>query len=249
MNHSLRSLAVAMILGAALSAQAKPIQEPKDPDQHRILPAVSAPVRIRDPHGVLHHRRSELRPARVGHDPVLAGRGQYLADREPARLPTYAWDNIHGSVVCGPNQHNLESDHVYALRAILHFSFEDDVPRRTTSNVVTARVASYLCNEKDDDADGIPDDLELALARKYFPDAWGVDKAADLKTFYGYAGDPFAMRHGTIPFVVRPLASSNGRCPEDRQCLEILYRNALQLGLRLGVGEGLVLGVRRPRGR
>lgn len=249
MRGCLRLITVTTAFGAASFAQAKPILEPK------IQITAAYAQRFPTPFGYGLHMEysitdvpSYARLESVATEYSGDGGTTWLTD-EPARSPSYTWDNVHGNVVCGPNRLNLESGHLYALRVILHWAYEnDDAPRATTSNVAFARVASYLCNETDGDQDGIPDDLELALAKRYFPDAWAVDLAADLKTFYGYSRDPFVMRHGTIPFVVRPLPSANGRCQESLQCLEIKYGMAFSWDCGSGAPQGGCSGTLRHVG-
>jgi hypothetical protein len=140
---------------------------------------------------------------------------------EEARSPSYRWDNIHGNISCGPTRYNLIADHPYALRVILNYD-DGGITRQRTSNIYQATMPEYPCCN-DLDWDCIPETLELALAKKFFPDAWVVDRIADLTTFYGTAEWPLTLEGGTIPFVVRPIKGSHGRCGEFNQCLEIKY--------------------------
>jgi hypothetical protein len=140
---------------------------------------------------------------------------------EEDRSPGFRWDNIHGSIVCGPTSYNLISNHPYALRVVLNYD-DGGIIRQRHSNIYQATVPEYPCCN-DLDWDCIPETLELALAKKFFPDAWVVDRIADLSTFYGTAKEPLTLEDGTIPFVVRPIKGSHDRCGEFNQCLEIKY--------------------------
>ena len=140
---------------------------------------------------------------------------------EEARSPSYRWDNIHGDLNCGPTRYNLMGDHPYALRVVLNYD-DGGVIRQRTSNIYQATVPEYPCCN-DLDWDCIPEALELALAKKFFPDAWVVDPIADIAPFYGSSRSPYTLPDGTIPFVVQPIKGSHGRCGEFNQCLEIKY--------------------------
>ncbi|MGH7486784.1 MAG: hypothetical protein ACREMY_14460, partial [bacterium] len=74
---------------------------------------------------------------------------------------------------------------------------------------------SDCANSPDKDGDGIPDDLEQALAEKFFPNLWARWSFSDQAEFYGYAAK--------VPFTVSPLTGSYGFCSEAFECLEIRY--------------------------
>lgn len=144
----------------------------------------------------------------------------WITDEE-VRSSNYRWDNIHGNIICGPTKYNLISNQLYALRVILNYDDGGGIHQRY-SNTYQAAVPEYPCCN-DLDADCIPEALELALAKKFFPNAWVVDRIADISTFYGTAEGSLALDGGTIPFVVQPIKGSHGRCGEFNQCLEIKY--------------------------
>ncbi len=143
---------------------------------------------------------------------------------EAARSPSYNWDNIHGDLACDPTTMNLQSNHTYSLRIILNYHDSDGQPKQQYSNTVTETVEdyAYLCGD-DEEWDGLPDSLESAIAWRYFPQYWMRWYVSDVVQWYG-TNDP--VRTGKIPFSVRSVPSGNGRCTEDRQCLEVKYAMA-----------------------
>jgi hypothetical protein len=84
---------------------------------------------------------------------------------------------------------------------------------------------------QDADYDGLPDSLELSLARYYFPilnlhcGSYEGMAYADRRQLYGLTVSGYTnSSNGRIPFTARPYTPNDGwNCTEDRQCIEIRY--------------------------
>ena len=82
----------------------------------------------------------------------------------------------------------------------------------------------------DDDGDGLPDSLELALAQYFFPilnlhcGTFEGLTYADRRQLYGHTVSGYTnSSNGRIPFVAYPYNPGNGKCAEPFQCIEIRY--------------------------
>ncbi|MDX1999035.1 MAG: hypothetical protein SF066_15065 [Thermoanaerobaculia bacterium] len=83
----------------------------------------------------------------------------------------------------------------------------------------------------DGDADGIPDELELALAQRFFPllnlhcGTYEGVVLGDRRQLYGHDVPGYSnASNGRLPFVVRPYSPGIGTdCSEPFECLEIRY--------------------------
>lgn len=84
---------------------------------------------------------------------------------------------------------------------------------------------------QDNDADGLPDPLELALAQRFFPTlnlhcgSFEGLPYADRRQLYGHSVPGYAdSSNGKIPFLARPYSGGNGYdCAEPFHCIEIRY--------------------------
>lgn len=84
---------------------------------------------------------------------------------------------------------------------------------------------------QDGDLDGLPDSLELALARYYFPilnlhcGTYEGFAYADRRQLYGLTVSGYTnSSNGRIPFVAHPYTPNDGwNCTEPYQCIELRY--------------------------
>jgi hypothetical protein len=119
---------------------------------------------------------------------------------------------------------NLKSDDMYTQRRSLRTAF-------FLACLAILALLPTSAAAQDGDYDGLPDSLELSLARYYFPvlnlhcGSYEGTAYGDKRQLYGLTVSGYTnSSNGRIPFTARPFTPNDGwNCTEDRQCIEIRY--------------------------
>lgn len=105
----------------------------------------------------------------------------------------------------------------------------------TNATGATVSCESYAATTNDKDLDGVPDALELELARKFYPNlsirhdspSGAPSTHNDWQQFYGNTSSPLFSGNPNVqlPFTVHPYnpGADSQMCPEPFQCLEVRY--------------------------
>ena len=149
--------------------------------------------------------------------------GETWITEEAQRSLEYDWDNIHGDIACGLAEHNLQSSHLYLLRAVL--TWHDAAgTHQTFAEPKPAWTEAYDCDDLD--ADGVSEALEQALAERFFPHLWVRWENSDRRQSYAFLEGPGRV----IPYTVYPHRGigEEGYCDKEMQCMQIRYGLAYQ---------------------